>query len=132
MKYIAQETPMGCGVACVANLLQISYKKALKLFDKPKKHVEKGFYCREIINALEKVGLDYDFRKISCKTKHYLKKNNIIVFVKEGKDDIYGHYFVKTEKEWIDSWSNWPMINPAKAGLRKKLPGKPLWVIYPK
>lgn len=131
MRLVVQETAMGCAVASVANLLEISYSKALNLFDKPENQIFRGFFCKEIVSALKKQGLDYSFKKLNKNNKHLLLKERIIVFVKEGKDDIYGHYFAKNNTRWIDSWINWPSINPARAGTRKELPGKALWIIYP-
>jgi hypothetical protein len=35
MNYVRQEDGFGCGVACVANLLGVSYQQALQLFYNP-------------------------------------------------------------------------------------------------
>ena len=131
MNPIAQGQGWGCAVACVASVLNISYKKALLLFDKPHQAWGRGFYCPQTCKALKKAGKEYHWAKISSKNKALIKRIGIIVFTREDKKDHLGHYVVKTKKGWMNSWVNFPCITPAKAGYCKKLPGKPSWVIFP-
>ena len=131
MEKITQEETMGCGVACVASILGISYKKCLKLFkinlaDKP------NFYCEDITKILNKKGLNYSYGKVTESTEKFLKKNGTIIFVKRSKNYPVGHYLLKTAKGHMDPWINMPSINPAKSGFRKKLPEKAQWVIFEK
>jgi len=120
---------MGCGVACVASLLEISYKNSIKLFNE--KHAPtKGYYLKELINALRKKGLNYKYSKVTDKTKKYLKTQGSIVFIKRSRNYPFGHYLLKTNKGWMNSWINYPKINPAKSGFNKKLPGESQWVLY--
>lgn len=58
-KPITQKQGAGRGVACVAYILNISYDKALELFEKPSQAILKGFLCKEIIDALKQKGLSY-------------------------------------------------------------------------
>lgn len=51
-KLIAQEDNFGCAVACVANLLNIDYKDAKILFDKPENANSIGYFCEDIIFVL--------------------------------------------------------------------------------
>ena len=69
IKAIIQEDIMGCGVACVAFALNISYKKAKQKFKYPKNATYPGFFIKEIIYALSKGGKNYSFEKISKKSK---------------------------------------------------------------
>lgn len=64
MKYVAQEDEMGCVIACVANLLQISYQQAKQLFN-PKYANNRGYYRKSIVNALKKAGIQCYYKKYS-------------------------------------------------------------------
>ena len=132
-KPITQEDLMGCSVACVAFALNKSYKSTKSLFDKPKDVSFRGYYCREIVKALKRGGLNYKFSKLTQKNKEVKKKLNnfgTIVFIKRNKKYPQGHYLVKTKRSWMNPWINFSSINPAKSGFKKKLPGKPQWIIY--
>src|SRR3989338_11081952 len=74
-KLITQEEPMGCGIACVAVALDKSYQSAKKLFDNPEYASSRGYYCRELINALNKRRANYTFSKINGKNKNLLKRS---------------------------------------------------------
>lgn len=54
MRLVVQETAMGCAVASVANLLEISYSKALNLFDKPENQIFRGFFLQGNRVSVEK------------------------------------------------------------------------------
>ena len=130
MKYrlISQEHIMGCSVACVASLLGISYKKSLKLFNK--KYVfTRGYYLKDIVLALKKKRIIYNYSKVNDKNKKHLKIPGTIVFIKRSKKYSAGHYLLKTNKGWMNSWINYPEIN-SKAGFNKKLLGESQWILY--
>lgn len=131
MKAVVQEHGLGCAVACVASLLGTSYKKALKLFSEKSHAYRRGYYCIEICEAIRKGRMKYNFKKITPKTKGLLKKNKVIVFISPYRKVIAGHFLLKTSRGWMNSWINFPIITPAKAGFQKKIPGKARWVIYP-
>ena len=128
-KLITQEDPMGCGVACVASLIGISYEEAQKFF-KENHSVTRGYYLKEILEALSRKNLNYKFRKITDKTKKFISKKGSIVFIKRSKKYLSGHYLLKTSKGWMNPWANYPKINPAQAGFNKRLPGEAQWIIY--
>lgn len=128
-KLVPQEEPMGCGVACVASLLKINYKKSLKLFNRKNANYP-NFYCREIVKIIKKEELSYKHNKVTKKTKRHINKIGSIVFIKKSERYLYGHFLLKTKEGFMDPWINHPKINPAKAGFRKKLSGIPQWVIY--
>ncbi len=128
-KPITQEHTAGCAIACVASILNINYKKALNFFNKDNVSI-RGYYCSEIVKALNKNGLNYKSSKVNSKTKRFLSKQGTIVFVKRSKKYPIGHYLLKTNNGWMNPWINFPEINPAKSGFNKKLPGKAQWIIY--
>ena len=131
MKYklISQKHLMGCGVACVASLLGITYDNSLKLFNE--KYVStKGYYLKDIILALKKKEIIYTGSKITNKTRKYINKIGSIVFVKRSKKYPFGHYLLKTNKGWMNPWINYPNINPSKSGFNKKLPGEAQWILH--
>ncbi len=128
---VKQENEMDCAVACVAFILNIDYQKALILFDKPKNAKNKGFLCKEICLALGKGGLNFNYKYIkTSKIKDLMRKNNSIVFLKRSKKYPRGHFLCGYKDLWMDSWINFP-LSPIQAGFRKRLPGKPIYVISP-
>lgn len=132
MKSITQEEGMGCAIACVAFILNADYKSTKKLFDNKENSFLKGYLCRDIIKALSKKGLSYTFSKLNENNKELLNKEKIIIFVEKSNKYPAGHFLTKSSLGWMNSWINFPYINPAKSGFEKKLTAKPLWVIYPK
>lgn len=130
-KPITQEHPMGCGVACIASLLGISYERALNLLNKSHASA-RGYYLKDIILALKKRRLNYQNSKVNNNTKKYLKIPGSIVFIKRSKKYPAGHYLLKTKSGWMNPWINYSEINPAKSGFNKKLPGKAQWILYKK
>lgn len=73
-KTITQEDITGCGVACTAFILKLSYKKAKNLFNSPKGAYSRGYYCREIVQTLKNCGLNYSHKKLNQKNKRLLNK----------------------------------------------------------
>ena len=130
MKAVVQEHLMGCGVACVACAAGVSYSAALKVL--PRKYAStRGFFCRELVHALARLGLEYSHRKVIAKTRKYLKIDRAIAFVAPSRRYPKGHYLVRTKRGWMNPWINFPSIS-VKAGFNTMLPGKAQWVIFPK
>lgn len=129
-KLVPQEEGMGCGIACVASALGISYQEARQLSDRPEGSYTTGYNCKDLVKALNKKGRNYTFKKFKVEHTTLMEKTGTIVFVKEGEDDLWGHYLLKTINGWMDCWINWPSITPAKAGYHKELIGNPQWIIY--
>lgn len=130
---VPQRHACGCAVACVAYILDISYDTALKLFAKPKKAIDQGFLCGEIISALKKGGQTYSYEKVIPSNKHLLGEPLSIVFIARSKKYPIGHFLVKTKNQsWMNPWINFPYITPAEAGFEERLPGKAEWVVYSK
>ncbi len=133
MKPIAQEDPFGCSLACVAFLLGRQYQEIVKLVDK-KRAQTRGFYCRDLIGLLSKLGLDYDYKYLKPRFRRKIYSNNVIVFIKRSKQYPSGHYLARLNGLWMDPWINFKpsaKIQNANAGFRKKLPGKPIYALLP-
>ncbi len=130
MKSIKQEDSLGCAIACVASVLKIEYKDAIRLFINGKKRAKEipNFYCREIVMILNNAGLNYQYKYIKPEIRNKIYQQNSIVFIKRSKKYSYGHYLVRFKNKWVDSWINFPNES-IKAGFRKRLPGKALYVI---
>lgn len=124
-----QEDKLGCGVACVAFILSVDYKNALKLFiDGKRKAKFEGFLCKDLVVALRIAGLSYKFKYIKAKIRKKIYKINTIVYLRKSKKYPLGHYLVRFENNWMDPWINFPNENK-KAGFRKRLPEKPIYAI---
>ncbi len=131
MNPVKQEDSFGCGVACVASILNISYQKALSLFKNgERKAKETGFYCREIVEVLGRGGLKYDYKYIKPKVRKKIYESGAIIFLGRSKKYPEGHYLSRVGNMWMDSWINFP-LKKQKAGFRRRLPEKPIYVIYP-
>ena len=131
MKPVTQEDMFGCGVACVAFILEKSYADAKKRYFRGNDLKSVGLFCRDLVKALKKGGRGYDFKKVKGKIRF---KVGDIVFVKRSKRFPAGHYLIKVKEGWMDPWMNFSVkefdIKKAKSGLRKKLPGKAEWVVF--
>ncbi len=131
MKPVPQKHPMGCGVACVAYALKISYDEAIQNFAQPQNAWSDGYSCKAIVAALKKGGLHYKFKKAFLpKDKELLEREQTIVFTNYEGQYPYGHYLVRGKKGWMNPWVNCPIMIPVKAKIVKDLPAKPLWIFY--
>ena len=127
----AQEHPMGCAVACVASLCRISYQEALSLFDQPENAWTRGFYCSEIVAALQKRHLKYQYSVFNPgEHSATLETSGTFVFIDPCPQYPAGHFFVKTENGWMNPWSNFPQMNPVKSDFQKSLPFRISYVIH--
>ena len=89
-KLVPQEEGMGCGIACVASALGISYQEARQLSDRPEGSYTTGYNCKDLVKALNKKGRNYTFKKFKVEHTTLMEKTGTIVFVKEGEDDLWG------------------------------------------
>jgi hypothetical protein len=131
-KLVIQKDNFGCSIACVAQILDINYQQAKKLFPNNHKAGTAGFICREIILALKKANLNYYYHYIKPKYRNKIYKNKNLVFLKRSKKYPSGHYLARLNNQWFDPWINFnedQNIKNAKAGLRKRLPEKPIYLI---
>lgn len=127
---VVQQAPAGCAVACVATLLGIDYESALGLFrDGRNRHFTSGFYNNDIVKALGRKHMKARARHITKTSPGDIYKEDTIVFLKRGGKYPIGHYLLRRNNQWIDPWINFPNINPAEAGFRKRLPAEVQYVI---
>lgn len=131
MEPVKQEDELGCAVACVAFVLQRSYKQALLLFSDGEERAKKkaNFYCPEIVRILNSGGLNYTWRKLPKKGSARFNSLSI-VFIKNSKAYPYGHFLCKYNNLWMDPWINLPDKN-IRAGFRKALPVQATYIITP-
>lgn len=132
---IVQKHLWGCGAACVAFVLGLDYSTALKLFTYgTHKANTRGFYCKEIVDVLNRSNRNYTHRYIKDRIKRRIYKDYTIVFIGRSPKYPVGHYLCRYQNTWMDPWINFPVnqnIQEAKAGFRKRLPARPLYAICP-
>jgi len=127
---ITQEHPMGCAVACVASVLNISYQSALELFSNPQNAWTNGYFCVDLIEALGKKNITYLFKEILNQQDPILSQHGTIIFIDTCHQYPCGHYLVKTIDGWMNPWANYPSIMPAKSGIIEFLPSLITHTIY--
>lgn len=131
MRRIKQEHLLGCGIACVAHLTNLSYHEALTLFVCGEEKVKtRGFYCHEIVEALRKKGLLYQHYYFTKKMSSHLDDEGAIIFIKKSKYYPGGHFLSRKAGVWHDSWINFPEL-PVKAGFRNAPPGDISYILLP-
>lgn len=131
-KLITQKHEFGCGVASAAFVMGKSYEQAIRFFD-TKKINTLGFYCKDLVKALKDSGLNYEYKYLKPKLKNKIYQEGVIIFIKRSKDYPAGHYLARGEGYWMDPWINFKSdkdIKNARAGLRKRLPGTPIYALF--
>lgn len=141
MPYQHQKDLNGCGIACIANLLDKPYDWVKKDFEKKFYTIEKGIKIFDIVNYLKTHKLEYKSRFFNQNKKHKSNKadagkfskiqNSITLIAKNEKYPI-GHYLLRTGRGWVDPWYDFPSIHKVRAGIRKTLPADPWYVLYPR
>lgn len=132
IKPITQIHPSGCGVACVAQVLEMSYSRALKLFRNGEFYAMlRGFYCKDLVMALNMAGRKSKFIFISKKVGPRIYTSGTIVFIARNRQHPQGHYLARINNKWMDPWINWPDIRKGRGGFRNRLPGRPIYAIVP-
>lgn len=117
---VTQEDEWGCGAACVASLLGISYAKAKQLVEKIKGQSvnarPRGLELHHLALALKKksVKVIADWNPIEI-------PNGTIVCISGDPPYDGDHYMLKTPHGWMDPWYN---LDESKmeAKYRKKYP----------
>lgn len=131
-KSVTQDHGAGCAVACTAYILGVTYQKALRFFSKPKQAWGRGFYCKEVVEALGSAQKTYSYCYLKPKMLGILKIPGTIVYVGASSRYPLGHYLVRTQRgDWMNPWINFPIITPAQSSFQRRLPGKPIYAIYP-
>jgi len=132
-KSITQEFDYGCGIACYAFILGISYSEAEHRLGN-EQAVSQRFWVKDLTAALNTDGLRYERKYVKQHVESLIYKEGVIVLIGRSKKYPVGHYLVRYNKTWMDSWINLPSsrnIRQAKSGFRKALPGIPKYAIIP-
>nr|WP_158651760.1 cysteine peptidase family C39 domain-containing protein [Marinobacterium profundum] len=122
---VVQEDEWGCGVACVASLLGITYIDAMDRLQEANLHkidfANEGLELEPIISVLKKAGM-----RVSIENNLKLWPIGTIAFLNENDGDYKGsgHYLLRTTEGWMDPWYNVLYQNPQprQAKFRKLLP----------
>jgi hypothetical protein len=133
MKSVTQKDAFGCGAACVSFISKKSYEKTISILGKRKAR-DKGFNCKDLTNVLLQFGLRYQYKYIKPRLKKEIYKDGAIVFIKRSKTYPAGHFLARQNGKWMDSWINFQKnknLDNAKSGFRKRLPGRPIYVLLP-
>lgn len=135
-KYIHQHDLNGCGVACLANLLDQGYEETKTEFEKHFYKIDRGIKVFDLVKFLHFKGLSYSSKffnhnKFNAKeADSFSRLPNSITLIRKNEKYPVGHYLLRVENGWIDPWINYPSIDNVHADLRKELPGDPWYVLY--
>lgn len=130
---VTQRDHNGCGVACVAFVLGKKYDDVIFFLGK-ERAIKIGFSCRELARTLRKFGFPYTYNFLKPRLMKKIRKDGVIVFVKRSKNYPDGHFLVCNNNQWMDPWINFRQdgeVSHAKSGFRKRLPGKPIYALFP-
>ncbi len=127
---VKQEDAFGCAIACVAQITGRSYQDAKNLFRNPDYVANNGCGCIIMKNALMRAGFKYRFTKARSNNLELLSRTGTLVLIEPNEQYKFGHYLVKTNHGWMNSWVNCPFY-PIRACLENELPGNAEWIIYP-
>jgi hypothetical protein len=133
---VTQKHRSGCGIACIASFLGYDYETLLSMIPNGDMHAsERGFYCRELVELLKQFGYKKAvYLYIKSHIYPYIYTPGTIVFIKRSRTYPVGHYLLRTPYGWMDPWKNFPVsscITVAESGIRKRLPGTPIYAIFP-
>jgi hypothetical protein len=133
MKIQQQQDSNGCGIACLANLLNQPYKEVKREFEYDFYSIDSGIKIFDIMRYLEMKKLSYQCAFLNQNPKYHTKNQNkktlskipgSITLIAKNSTYPVGHYLLRTSKGWIDPWYNFPDIHTPYAGIRRKLPGE--------
>ncbi|MEO5949776.1 MAG: hypothetical protein ABIP74_05205 [Candidatus Saccharimonas sp.] len=133
-KSITQESDYGCGVACFAFATNQTYQQAATWLGKEQASSDR-FWCKDLAAALNRCGLNYISKYARPHVIEKTKVEGAIVLLKRSKDYPVGHYLIRHNGLWMDPWINLPENNHiarAESGFRDKLPGEPMYFVYPR
>lgn len=122
---------MGCGVACVASRLRISYPQALKRFESagvPGSDQTTGFTRTAMLDVLKQAGHAYEFHSFGATSQPARHRRaaelppGSIVYVQNESKYRWGHYLLRMADGWHD---------PLERTLAQKLPACPRSFLQP-
>jgi len=129
-----QEDEFGCGAACIALVCGVSYREAVDTLGIDKA-ISRGFYGRELQSGLLSFGKSYEFKFLKPRLRKMIYEPGTIVFIRRSKRYPVGHYLLRTNQGWADSWINMQRcsdVRQSTAGLRKRLPGRAQYALFPR
>ena len=130
---ITQEFDYGCGIACFAFALEITYKQAVKHLGESQANSTR-FWIKDFTAALNNSDKQYIAKHIKPSIMKTIYKEGTIVLLRRSKQYPTGHYLIRYNGYWMDPWINLPTVNDikqAKSGFRKRLTGKPMYALLP-
>ena len=130
---ITQEFDYGCGVACFAFALGMTYQQAANHLGELQASSTR-FWIKDFASALNTSGKQYIAKYMKLPMVRKIYKEGTIVLIKRSKRYPTGHYLIRHKGLWMDPWINLPTnkdINHAESGFRKRLPGKPMYALLP-
>ncbi len=132
-KTVTQEFEYGCAIACIAFLLNLSYREAEALVGEEQAGSNR-FWVKDVNELLNSQGLRYARKHIKTASRDHLMKEGTIALIRRSKLHPSGHYLIRHNDYWMDPWINLSKdknINNAVSGYRKRLPGSVMYIIYP-
>lgn len=132
-KSLTQESVYGCGVACFAFALGISYKQATVLLGQAQSSSNR-FWVKDLVRALNNNGLQYERYYVKEHIKPRLDEEGAIVLIRRSKIYPAGHYLIRHQGAWMDPWINLSedsSILNATSGFRNRLPGEAIYALLP-
>jgi len=133
-KAVVQKDRMGCGLACIAFVTGLEYEDVAAYFKKENSTIIKDIYCKDVVRLLKIFKRDYRYNYLKPRLIRKIYQKGAIVYVRKCKKYPRGHYLARANGCWMDPWINLTAdrnIEHAEAGFRKRLPGKPIYIIYP-
>ena len=132
-KSITQEFDYGCAIACFAFANNLTYKEAVDYLGERQAKSER-FYVKDLCMALNGYGNTYSRKYVKPHLRRKIYREGTIVLIRRSKHYLAGHYLIRHNGVWMDPWINLPYdkaIKNAKSGFRKRLPGKPMYALFP-
>jgi len=130
---ITQEFEYGCGIACFAFALGISYKQAVSMLGSKQTNSNR-FWIKDLVAALNTAGHPYKSVYIKPRCHKGIYTEGTIVLLRRSKLYPSGHYLIRHNGQWMDPWINMNVskdISLALSGFRTRLPGSPMYAVLP-
>ncbi len=130
---ITQEAGYGCGIACFAFALNVTYQQAEIMLGSEQSNSTR-FWVKDFVAALGKHGRSYCAKYVKSHIRRKIYGEGTIVLIRRSKQYPAGHYLIRHNGTWMDPWINLPIDNNlkhARSGFRRRLPGSPMYALLP-
>ena len=130
---ITQEFDYGCGIACFAFALGISYKQAETRLGETQA-TSNRFWVKDLESALNNNGLAYSRHYVTPRIRPHINEDGAIILIRRSHTYPAGHYLIRHDGAWMDPWINLPTnrdIRQAISGFRTRLPGEAMYALLP-